>query len=284
MKTILVPTDYSASAKNAALYALKLASQLHADKIVFYNAYQAPPVIAEQAVMPTAAAPFLDIETYRDISSTGMQHFKQSLENFYSPEVKVEELTEYAAIDNEINNVCKRTAADIIVMGITGTSKIEEVLIGSTAINVIHNTKIPVIIVPSNANYTSINNVMLACDFTKVMETTPVKPIKSLLDATKAALQIVNIYENSKELDTARSYQQELLRSLLKDYNPTFSFVQNKDFITGVNDFVEKNMIDLIITIPKKHGFFEGLFKESHTKKLAFHSHVPMMCVHEDDL
>lgn len=283
MKNILVPTDYSPEAKNAALYAIGLAAQLNAESIILYNAYQAPPVITEHGLVPTAA-PFLDVDTYRDISNAGMTTFRKAIEDFCPPEIKIEEITEYAALDNEVDKVGKNKAADLIVMGIAGTSKFEEVLIGSTAINVVYNTKTPVIIVPSGAKHTLVRSVMLACDFRKVAETVPLQRIKKLLDATKANLHVVNIYGNDRELDTSKTYQQELLRSLLKDYEPCFSFIHSDNFVEGVNNFVEKNNIDIIITIPKKHGFFEGLFKESHTKRLAFHSHVPTMCVHEEDL
>jgi nucleotide-binding universal stress UspA family protein len=284
MKTILVPTDYSATAKNAALYALQLASQLQVKKIILYNAYQAPPVISETAVMPTTAMPFFDVENLRDVSNTGMRHFKDAIQSFCPSGIEIDQQTEYAALDNDINEVCKKTFADLIVMGITGTSKIEEVLIGSTAISVVKNTKVPVIIVPSGAKYTSVRNVMLACDYKKVVETTPVLPIKNILDATKAAIHIVNVYEGEKNITADKTYQQELLHSLLQEYNPQFHFEYNADFITGINAFAEANNIDLIITIPKKHTFFEGLFKQRHTKKLAFHSHVPLMYIHDEDL
>ncbi|WP_018617223.1 universal stress protein [Segetibacter koreensis] len=284
MNTILVPTDYSASAKNAALYAIHLASQLKAQKIILYNAFQPPPVITENTAMPTATAPFFDIESLRDMSSTGMTHFKKSIEGFCPSELKLEQLTEFAALDTNINNLCKKTGADLIIMGITGTSKIEEVLIGSTALSVVKNTKTPVIVVPAEVTFTPIENVMLACDFTKVAETTPVQPIKNILDATKAALYVVNIYSSDKEITSVKSYEQELLHSLLREYNPNFHFEYKEDFITGINDCVEEKNINLIITIPKKHGFLEGLFKERHIKKLAFHSHVPVMYVHQEDL
>lgn len=284
MKTILIPTDYSATAKNAALYAIQLATQLQVKKIVLYNAYQSPPVISETSVMPTIAMPFLDVENLREVSNTGMRHFTDSIQSFCPAGIEIEQQTEYAALDNDISKVCKKNTADLIVIGITGTSKIEEVLIGSTAISIVKNTKIPVIIVPSSAQYTSVRNVMLACDYKKVVETTPVQPIKNILDATKAKLHIVNVYENEKEVTANKTYQHELLHSLLKEYDPQFHFEYNEDFMTGINDFAQANHIDLIITIPKKHTFFEGLFKQRHTKKLAFHSHVPLMCIHEEDL
>ena len=70
--------------------------------------------------------------------------------------MQLEERMEYAVIADDINKICEETDADLIVMGITGTSKIEEVLIGSTAISVVKHTKIPVIIVPPDASYSSI--------------------------------------------------------------------------------------------------------------------------------
>ena len=52
--------------------------------------------------------------------------------------------------------------------------------------------------------------------------------------------------------------------------------------VKGINDFVTEHQINLVITIPKKHGLFDRLFKRSHTKHLAFHTHIPIMCIHED--
>lgn len=284
MKTILVPTDYSATAKNAALYAIHLASAIKVSKIVLYNAYQTPAVVADTAVMPTAAIPFFDVEDFRSISNTSMRHFKDSIQSFCPADIEIVQQIEYAGLESDINEICEKTNAHLIVLGITAASKIEEVLIGSTAINVVKSTKTPVIIVPAEARYSSVKNVMLACDFKKVAETTPLQPIKNILDATKASLHIVNIYDNENDITSGKTYQQELLHSLFIDYNPQFRFEYNEDFVTGINNYAQANNIDLIITIPKKHAFFEGLFKERHIKKLAFHSHVPLMCIHVEDL
>jgi nucleotide-binding universal stress UspA family protein len=281
MKTILVPTDYSEIAHNAAAYALKLSADLQATKIVFYNAYQAPPIITENTI---PAMPLMDIETIRQVSEQGMKVFIEQFEQDNSAGVQIEHRTGFSILANDINDLCTEVGADLIVMGITGTSKIEEVLIGSTAVSVMKQTKVPVIIVPAEARYSAIKNVMFACDFKKVVETTPVIPIKTILDATKASLHVVNVYESDKEITSEKARQQELLQSLLKEYNPEFHFENNDNFIEGINGFVETHGIDLIITIPRKHRLFEGLFKERHTKKLAFHSHVPLMYIHQEDL
>jgi hypothetical protein len=122
---------------------------------------------------------------------------------------------------------------------------------------------------------------MLACDYKKVEETTPVMPIKKLLDATNAKFFVLNISGKQKGADTK---QEGLISRMFSEYNIEYSYSNNDDFINGINDFAEANNIDMIITIPRRHGMFDGLFKESHTKQLAFHSHVPLMCIHEEDL
>lgn len=282
MKTILVPTDFSEVSKNAAHYAMQLAITLRAEKIILYNSYHAvPPVITE----PTAPVmPVMDLDLLTDISNNNMKDLKEELELAGNSGIHVESRNEYGVVTDDIEKVCAEVGADLIVMGITGSSKIEEFLIGSTALGVIKETKVPVITVPLESSFQPIKNVMLACDFKKVMETTPVVPIKSFLNDTGAALQIVNVYESEKEFSDVKTQQQEILREVLADFQPSFHFIKSENFISAVNDFVDENQIDIIITIPKKHGFFEGFFKERHTKKLAFHSHVPLMFVHIEDL
>ena len=277
MKTILVPTDFSATARNAALYAIELGNQLKAAKIILYNAYQSP--VITEPTMPVMQ--MLDIDTLNKISDDGMKLFKSSLNLDALGNMQIEEINEFAVLPNSIGEICSRTGADLIIMGITEASKFEEVLIGSTAISVVKNTKIPVIIIPPNAACNKIKQVMLACDYKKVEETTPLEPIKKLLEATNAKLVVLNINQKQSNTDKVQS---ELLQSMLQSFNPEFHNVNTEDFIGGINDFAETNNIDMIITIPKKHGWLEGLFKESYTKQLAFHSRVPLMCIHEEDL
>ena len=281
MKTILVPTDFSEISRNAAKYAMALAADVNAQKIVLYNAYQAPPILTENTI---PAMPVVDIDTIRDISEHGMNSFIETLKIDCPPGVQLEQRTGFSILAKDINDICQEVGAFLIVMGITGTNKLEEALIGSTAISVMKVTKLPVVIVPAEAKYSSINNVMLACSFKNVLETTPIEPIRNILNATRAKLHAVNVYEDEKELTAAKTAQKELLQSLLKEYDPAFEFIQSDDFIAGINDYVESKGIDMIIAIPRKHKFLEGLFKERHTKKLAFHSHVPLLYVHQEDL
>lgn len=278
METILLPTDFSSTAKNAAMYALKLAAQLGVKKIVLYHSYEIPVSIDPL----TPGVQMLDIESSRENSAHSLENFKVQI-NAFATDITIETINEYGALADGLDDVCAKTNAGLVVLGITGGSLIEEKLIGSNALSVAKHTRVPVIIVPAKTQFTRISSVMLTSDFDKADTTIPVTAVRKILEETKAKLYVFHMEETDDEYGVTypsnvigESYA---LYSILQDLNPEYHFSKNKHFVEGVNEFVLEKEIDLVINIPKKHGFFESLFKESHTKMLAFHSTVPVMVI-----
>jgi len=277
MKKILVPTDFSPAATNAAFYAFKLAEQLKAAEVILYHAYEAPVNI--DPMVPTVVMP--DIDTLKESSEKALAHFKSVVCPFCAPGIQVSTLARYDHLGNGLDGICKETGAEIIVMGVTGGNLLEEKIIGSNALGVARNGTVPVIIVPPKAIFTKIEEVMLVCDFNKVVETTPVQPIKQILDASGAKLFVLHVDKENSNWSPDTPFESLMLDTLLEGYKPQYHFENNNNFVEAVNIVAQERMIDLIITIPKKHGLFEGLFHASATKKLAYHSHVPIMVIHE---
>jgi nucleotide-binding universal stress UspA family protein len=279
MKNILVPTDFSATAQNAARYALEFAKQTGAPKIILFNAYQAPMMVDPLAMVP--AVQLLDEGQLKEDSTVLLNKCKLVLQAFCPNTCEIEIYSEYALLNNGLDEVCAKTGSGLVVMGITGGGALEETLIGSNTLNVSRHSTVPVIIVPADTKFTSIRNVLLACDFKVVLETTPVQPIKDLLKQTSAKLNVLNIDHHITANDSDIPFESKMLGTLLHDCDPEFHFLDNKDFMDAINGFVQDHDINLVITIPKKHGLLESLFTRSHTKKMAFHSHVPVMIVHD---
>jgi nucleotide-binding universal stress UspA family protein len=277
MEAIIVPTDFSANAYNAAHYAIALATDLKAKKLVLYNAYQ--PYVSEA---PEFGLPYqADFEELRQINKEGLTKMANALQSEIPPSLKLEYEGDYNVITNGVLEACEKHNADLIIMSITDAeSKFDEVIIGSSAVDVSKHSEIPVIIVPANAKYAGIKTVLLAVDFKKSAETTPVAAIKKLLDITNAQLNILHV-EASAGDEVNLDKEKNIIDSLLGNYHPQYHFLQGKDFTDAINEFAVENNADLIIVIPKKHGLIEGIFKRSHTKALAFHSHIPIMSVHE---
>jgi nucleotide-binding universal stress UspA family protein len=281
MEAILLPTDFSATAKNAALYALRLADQLGVKKIVLYHSYEIP--ITMDPMAPGIMEMY-DTESLKKDSEIAMEDFKLSLKAFKG-DINLDTVSEFGAIAEGLDEVCEDLDIGLIVMGITGGSFMEEKLIGSNTLSVAKHTSVPVIIVPKGIPFLHIKKIMLLSDFEKADTTIPVESIKKIVTETKAKLIVFNVEEQTDEFGVmypanviGESYA---MHTLLKDLDPEYHFSESKNFMEAVNDFALDNMIDLIITVPKAHNFFANLFLSNHTKTLAFHSHIPLMVVHK---
>jgi len=271
MQNILVPVDFSDISRHAAIYALKLAAQLHVPKVILYHAYQAPLTIDS----PVSAVQLFDEAQLKKDSTTALQHFRGTIENECAPGCFLETYNEYNLLINGVDEVCKLTNCNLVVMGITGGGALAEKLIGSNTVSVARNSTVPVMIVPKDTNFKPFSSIVLLTDYQHTDENLPIQKIHWLLDQTHAKLQVLHVEKD-------KNVQQELQEIvLLKDHNPTYHVVHSAHFTEGVEDFVSKNGADLIITIPKDHGFFSSLFTTSHTTQIAFHSKVPVLAIHQ---
>lgn len=277
MKTILVPTDFSDTAYNAATYALAMAPQLNVDRIVLYHAYE---LIVPIPDVPTAI-PMVNPDDLRIASQEGLDKMQKELTPLAGAGVSIVTRADNTLLAATIDEVVKQEEAALIVMGITGGSKMEEILVGSNTIDVVKHTSCPVLIVPGKAAFKGIAKIVFACDLRQVADTTPIAPLKKLLAAFHAELHVINIDHESRHFSTDTPFETLMLDTLLEDYKPEYHFVDNPDVVQGITEFAESIHADLILTIPKKHGLFERIFKRSNTTKLAYQTHIPLLTIHE---
>ncbi|SFW39575.1 universal stress protein [Chitinophaga sancti] len=277
MKTIIVPTDFSAAAYNAARYALGLAGQMGATRVVLYHAYE---LVVPVPDMPSAI-PMVDSGELKLASQEGLEKMRNELATDVPANVVLDLKAENHLLAANIDGFCQEQQADLIVMGTEGGSHFEEILIGSNSVDVAKHTACPVIIVPADAVYHPIRKIVFACDFKHIGENTPIGPLKSLLRLFNAALHVLNIDHSGKGLAGETPMESLLLDTLLEGYHPIYHFVDNENVADGIMEFSEKEGVDLIFIIPRKHGLFEGMFRRSRTTQLAFRSHIPLLTIHE---
>ncbi len=282
MKQILVPVDFSEPSKHAARYAVDLAIHLNAVKIILYNAYQQPMPADPLLIEPTVNV--MDIYNVGDLGDISREHlnrFKKEIETQASASLQFEIIGEFNNLVEGIQEVCAAQETDLVVTGITIGGKLTETLVGSHAIDIARQVTTPVLIVPHEADYKPIKNILFVCDYKQVAKTTPVLPIKKILSETGAQLHILHVKESEKKEEAAIEGS-AVLKNMLQHEAPLFYEVQHNNFAEAINTFVSQYDINLVVAIPKKHNFFEGLFRKSHIKTLAFHTHVPLMLMHED--
>ena len=275
MKTIIIPTDFSPIAANAMNYGIDMAKSIGAD-ILLLHVYQIPVTVTDVPVVMVSA------EELKKEAEEKLSYLKQSVEHITSGELTVNTEAKLGDVVDELEELCKKIRPFAVVMGTKGSTAIERIIFGSNTLTAIRHLSWPVICVPPGKEYAAgIKKIGFACDFRKVVETTPIHFVKDIVKEFNAELHVLNVDHENKHFKPEMPEQSLLLHTMLEDMNPKYHFIQHKDIEDGINEFAEKNNLDLIISIPKKHKLLEGIFKSSSTKQLVFQSHIPVMCVHE---
>jgi nucleotide-binding universal stress UspA family protein len=275
MKTIIVPTDFSPIATNAMNFAADMAVSINAS-LMLLHIYQVPVSMTDVPVV------LVSTEELRKSSEVKLQEVKDALTHITSGKIKVYTEARMGDVSDELEGVCKHIQPFAVIMGTRGTTGVERVLFGSTTLTAIRHLTWPVIVVPPGKEYgTGIKKIGFACDFDKVVETTPIQFIKNMVKEFGAELHVLNVDYESRHFKPETPEESLMLHTLLEDLDPNYHFINHVDIEDGINQFAEENNIDLLITIPKKHTLLDSLFKHSSTKQLVTQSHVPVMCVHE---
>ena len=279
MKTILFFTDLSIASTKAAKYAYAFAKEYGIKKIILYHTYQLPAVSGDPVV---PAIQLFDYESFNKIQKQALENFHKHLLNEVDADgIDTQELCEISSLTFDINETIQTHNVDVIIIGTNNNDEIEDFLLGSDTLNIAKNSKVPVIIVPLNATYKTIKTIVLACDFKKDMAASTVKHVIDFTETTKAKLNVLHI-SSENETYTPEMYEEtKTFTNLFKEFHPEFYFADNNNFIKGINDFAVEKGVDIIMATSKKHSLFEKLFKRSHLKQLVFHSHTPLMVIHD---
>lgn len=272
MRTILVPTDFSDTSRNSCRYAADFAVQTQASRIVLYNAYSMP-------LATEMSWAILQTEELQAASAKNLQQLKAEMTGWTNGKVAIETLSDFGFLQERIADAVERTGADLIIMGITGGGRLEQVIMGSNTTHVIHHVDVPVLIVPPDAAWKPVARLGWACDYKDIQTTTPATAIRSLLTGLGASMVVAHNDPEAAAFDPNEMQSNLQVKSLFHDFKPSFVTLRQEDFTEAIEAFVSQEKIDMLLVIPKKHSWLQSLFYRSHTTRLAFHSHIPMMCV-----
>lgn len=274
MENVFLAIDFTDASKNAAAYAANVAGYFGC-KLTVFHAYHAPITNFETGYIP----PLTDMKIE---SEKEMKKFVAELISSHK-ELEVETCIEMGLAGDIITEHAAESNADLIVMGIAGqNSIIKEHLVGSVATQIAQESKIPVLIVPEHCKYSKIKNVAFACDFDRHLEdNTTLLKVKYFASLFDSELQILNVMKPTEEVSEQKAEVEVFIEDKLQNTKHQTYFIYEEKFDKGIVEFIEMHKSDLIITSPKKHNFFHNLFIESHTKKLVFHSPVPILAIHE---
>lgn len=279
MKQILFPTDFSEAANVAFVYALNFADAIGAE-VTILHVYDLP--IVETPPLPESTK-----EIFNVLEANKAESFKEELlrlqqlaEEKDSGNIKLNSELLYGDLVYNINKLTKEQNVVLVVMGTTGATGTKEIFLGSNAASVIGSVdNIPVLAVPINANFSEkVNSIVFT---TQYQEKDTDAFNKTLNIARSLKAKVYCLYIKTPDDPTNIEERINEWKILYKDNDVSFFNIDGDHIEQTIIDFVENQKVDMLVMLKHKRGFFESLFHRSLTKKMAYHTSVPLMVYHE---
>ena len=283
MKTILVLTDFSERAECATELALKLAEKTNSD-ILLYNAF---PVSELTPVMPTIYPYYENLDEFKIENLNRLKEFgRTATEKVYgnseiweTPQIACAQ--EIGTIGQNIKTLLSnRTDIWLIVMGDKNEdeSNFNRFLFGSDTGDIIKKSTLPVLLVPTKSSKKSIESIVFATDLEDGSHKahTTLTYLARIFDA-----KVVVLYVSDHRLTLAEKLKnQEIFNkmTLKSNYsNISFENVVGYDIGQALVKYVEKQNIDLLAMIHRKHSFFERVIHSSNTIQMTDYHNIPLL-------
>jgi nucleotide-binding universal stress UspA family protein len=274
MKTILAPTDFSTISSNSIAYAAHLAFDLKAKLILFH--------VCNSTIVPSEIPITLPSKELEEEGLKKLEHIKSNLHQKHGDLLDVECKCVSGFPIEDIVEFADENNVDLIVMGLEETGFLTQLFIGNIATSVIRHTKHPVLVVNENLKYHKIKKVVLACDYKELKHVEILNPLIELINIFKSEFHLLNIISNTDNKESVDQTISEIkIDHLLMNIDHVFHQIKDEDIVEGINNFADENEMDLVVMIPRMHNMFHRLIFESTTKQMAFHTHKPLLTLHE---
>lgn len=276
MKTILVPTDFSKVATNAIDYAIEIAKLTNA-KLILFHVYYVPVVASEVPVI---------MPSLNDIEKDCMESLKKiqtKIRLHHGCEFKIECVCKCGFAVDEINLFAKENNINLIVMGMQGVGYLTERIIGSITTLLLRKSQCAVLAIDKNVKFKTIKKIVLACDYMETENKTTLNFLKEIVSLFKSHVYVLNVVN---ELIGVNSISESVtehitLENSLSNVEHSFHYLQNENVVDGINTFISERNMDMVVMIPRKHSILRNIFQEPNTKRMAFHTNIPLLAIHE---
>lgn len=261
MQTVVVPIDFTETSYNSAEYAIQLLTGHYGVNMILYHIY-------EKA--SDEAGAMVRLEEFGQYLRT---------KGIVRTELIARQGSDFV---DELEKLVRHRMADLVIMGITERSALGQTLIGSNALKYLETNASPVLIVPHDAKYKNVKNVLLASDFKNTKETTPSVPIKKILATFEPNFFVLNV-DSAHYVSITEEYEAEkqVLADMFNEFKPEFFFMGVSDVQAGIQQFATDKEIDFIIVIHREQNMYNKFFSKSNTKQLAYQSTIPILALKE---
>jgi nucleotide-binding universal stress UspA family protein len=282
MKTILVLTDLSENAENAARQATVFAAKLHTN-ILLFNAYLTVPIIPQYSGGPWVID---EIKEREDMCVEKLKRKRTALEAFVhktgtepgQPVIHIQ--GGEGNLTANVSEILNQNKVEMVVMGARSGSTLDHIVSGSDTYAVIDKSTRPVLVVPQGTSLEKVKKIVFATDFEEP-DITALRYLVKLGEMLHYEIEIVhiNLFGETDNTETrqAKYFLRETER--LKYPGVTYSEIRGKNVVNRLNDFCDETKADLLALTHNQDSFLMRLLRNSTTKKVLANQKIPLLVI-----
>lgn len=277
MKRILVPTDFSPTAKKAFQFALDIAKKANGSVILYHN------------YLPVES-PFIDTEEirkqYNAQTETNLkrrlQRLKKKVAAIYK-DVPVSTVLGPPPLIYSILDFAEQNQINLIVMGTQGASGLKKTIIGTIAARIVKNANIPVILVPEKFEWKEPEQIVFAADCQKT-DRQVLSRIFSMAKLYNAKLTVMHLCSEKEAENEKTDFDNYALamQNEFSDFTLNFQLIKTTSAIESMKNLYKEVPCDMVVMIRRNKPFWERFFLDSFTEQTAYATHLPLFVVPEE--
>lgn len=272
IQTVLLPTDFSDEALQAARFALGLFRRAEV-RFILYHCF-----------MPFQGS-FAGSKAARDNRAEikallGKLHqVRQKLAHEY-PEAGIDLKVDKGAESRRIIAWSRKQPAALIAMGTKGAGGIREKLLGSVTADVIAGAACPVLAVPSGIGPATFRRVLMPTAF-KLEDLEAAHFLSDLPASDAVSFHFIHIGDHTRQdwrQQRKTATFQAAVAGILPGRETHFSWHTGPTPENRILEISESMQPDLLLmTTFRRSGLLEHLFRSSTTRKVAHHTRIPLL-------
>jgi nucleotide-binding universal stress UspA family protein len=289
IQKILVPVDYSECSRFACRFAIKIACKLGAE-IKLFHTYYSPAfdlielagAVQTQSQLREEVTSNLE-ETEKETADTFMKGLKEFVKGCGMPDVRFSYELAPGIPEDEIIRFSESYEPDIVVMGTRGKGSGMGSIMGSVTAAVINSIAFPLLAIPEKYTFVgekNVKNILYVTDFDE-SDFMTLKSLMNLTDQLDLDIHCVHIGEDPKSWDKVR--MEGLMEYFRKSYDKTqvtYSFIHSKSLLDDLDALIREKNINILSLTAHRQNIVEKLFKPNITKKLFYHTSIPLLVFH----
>ena len=266
----MVPTDFSQLSKFALKYAIKIANTLDGNVTVLHVITRTKALRGRVQDKITSSG-----KSHRAAAEEDLETLIKTLSEQYQTTSRIKyQVVRGTYFASTLMKEARKLRSGLVIMGTRGATGLAKAVLGSNTASVIEVSHVPVLAVPEQADFKGFRNVVYASDLQNLEAELDI--LIRYIEKFGSTIHVVHIVPPGADIGASEAKIDMAIQKFPYKNIVTLVLVDS-DIDSAIDQYAEVSKADVLAMFTHELSFFEKVFDRSMTRKMAFHSRIPLL-------